>query len=675
MESSASTETHSDASDKGMVLEVMSPRRGKTKKAKKHSTQSQLSIGRKSNKLIITMPTGGELDSSSPQHVSSKSPARKDTKQKENRSPTPILIDSDESVPTTRSGKKRKSVQEEGSKKKQKTGSSSSKKTNSTSKNGRGKGNIKKTDEESVTSGDNANLTFEEFLRDKDVKKWRYLIDLISDEDIEAIQICIDERGRAEEEKEEKDIAKQQKKALKEFNDGKINIKTERQTDGSCDRTETECSTDSSVQKKTCHKKLLKEFFVYTYVGSQKKRLKLVEMDSTDMDNTDGSSSEGHFQFSHSDMDNYNTSDACGSDVDMEGNMTANETDQEIKEVPDSGVETETSIVEVDIRKSPVVYHSVDTDSETAIGKNNSTSTDKIFSGFQSGERMSLDSVSECNVEISPETIELSSDGANSAKAQVTETDENKEDAKAEESKEKVAIVTEETDKQHKSTDTLKTDEKKEDAKAEESKEKVAIVTEETDKQHKSTDTLKTDEKKEDAKAEESKEKVEIVTEETDKQDKSTDTLTVSHNKMEQIDNDAASTDPAEEEENILVCENVNPPVADLPKTGDAPESDVKTVPMSEVPTPVHEIAQETSVADILTVPMSAAEVPTPVNEITQDTSVADIPTVPTSAAEVPAPVKEITQETSVADVPNLTDFRSMSTFTITSEILRQDYC
>ena len=442
-------------------------------------------------------------------------------------------------------------------------------------------------------------------MRDKDVKKCRYLIDLISDEDVEAIQICIDERRRAEEEKEEKDIAKQRKKALKEFNDGKINIKTERQTDGSCDRTETESSTDSSVQKKTCRKKLLKEFFVYTYIGSQKKRLKPVEMDSTDMDNTDGSSSEGHFQFSHSDMDDYSTSDACCGDVDTEENTTANETDQEIKEVPDSGVETESSIVEVDIRKSPVVYHSVDTNSENAIGKNNSTSTDKIFSGFQSGERMSLDSISECNVKISPETIELSSDGANSAKPQVIEEDGNKEDGKAEETKEKVEIVTEETDKQHKSTDTLKTDEKKEDAKAEESKE------------------------------------VEIVTEETDKQHKLTDTLTVSDDKREQINNDAASTNPAEEEEDILVPENVNPPVADA-------------VPTSEVPAPVNKITQEKSVADIPTVPTSAAEVPAPVNEITQEKSVADIPTVPTSAAEVSTPVKEITQETSVADVPNV---------------------
>ena len=153
-------------------------------------------------------------------------------------------------------------------------------------------------------------------------------------------------------------------------------------------------------------------------------------------------------------------------------------------------METESSIVELDIRKSPVVYHSVNTNSETAIGRNNSTSTDKIFSGFHSGERMSLDSVSECNIEISPETIELSSDGVNSGKANVIETDGNKKDEEAEKSKEKVEIVTEETDKQDKLTDTPKTDEKKEDAKAQESKEKVEFVTEETDKQHKSTDTL-----------------------------------------------------------------------------------------------------------------------------------------------------------------------------------------
>ena len=97
---------------------------------------------------------------------------------------------------------------------------------------------------------------------------------------------------------------KQQRKAMKEFYDGKVNIKSERQTDGSCDRTEIESSTDSSVKKKTCHKNLGEELFVYTHVGTQKKMLKLVEMDTTD-----GSSSESLFNFIPSDMDSVNTSD------------------------------------------------------------------------------------------------------------------------------------------------------------------------------------------------------------------------------------------------------------------------------------------------------------------------------------------------------------------------------
>ena len=56
VESSASTDTHPDGSDKCTVVSIMSPRRVKPKKSKKHATQSQLSIRRKSNKLIITMP-------------------------------------------------------------------------------------------------------------------------------------------------------------------------------------------------------------------------------------------------------------------------------------------------------------------------------------------------------------------------------------------------------------------------------------------------------------------------------------------------------------------------------------------------------------------------------------------------------------------------------------------
>ena len=113
-------------------------------------------------------------------------------------------------------------------------------------------------------------------MKDPDVNKWRYVVDVVSDKDIEAIQILIDERRLAEEEKERKDIEKQQKKAMKEFRDGEVNIKSERQTDSSCDKMETGSSTDSSSDKrKTCQKELSKEFYVYTYVGNQKRMLKL----------------------------------------------------------------------------------------------------------------------------------------------------------------------------------------------------------------------------------------------------------------------------------------------------------------------------------------------------------------------------------------------------------------
>ena len=86
------TESQSDGSDKqGMLVQVMSPRRKTSKKSrKKQHTQSKLSIGRKSNKLIITMPTGDKTsgDSSSPNHSKSTPPAKlKDSK--ENRSKKP----------------------------------------------------------------------------------------------------------------------------------------------------------------------------------------------------------------------------------------------------------------------------------------------------------------------------------------------------------------------------------------------------------------------------------------------------------------------------------------------------------------------------------------------------------------------------------------------------------
>ena len=310
-------------------------------------------------------------------------------------------------------------------------------------------------------------------------------MDVVSDKDIEAIQILIDERRLAEEEKEKKEMEKQQKKALKKFRDGKVNIKSERQTYGSCDKTETGSSTDSSSDKrKTCWKELSKEFNVYIYVGNQKRMLKLVKMDSTE-----GISSESlrNFVPDRSDMESVaTTSDACGGDVDTDGMTTMNETDQEMKEVSqNSGLDTESSIVELEINKKPIMYHSVDTDSDTGNGqkgndRNESTSTDKIFTSFQSGDMMSVPSASEFNGGDSPETIELSSD-CTSGKSKDSEAPEL-------------------TDKQQNSTVSLtdlKEDEKKDDGTQQNDNDAVSTEPTEDDKDElKKEDLMKTERQK-----------------------------------------------------------------------------------------------------------------------------------------------------------------------------------
>ena len=404
-------ESQSDGSDKqGMLVQVMSPHRERSKKSrKKQHTQSKLSIGRKSNKLIITMPTGDKTsrDSSSPNRSKSTPLAKlKDSKRKDPRSPTQtIVIDSDDSVPTTRSGKKRKSVTQQ-----DQATSKKAKRNDSASKNGVGKGSAKRKEPSSQSTNDGS-LTLEEFLRDKDINKWRYIVDVIRDENVEAIDILITKRRLAEAEKERKEIEKEQKKAMKEFKDGKIQIKSECQTDGSCDKTETSSMTgslteNSASEKKTCHKKLAKEFFVYTYVGNQRKKLKLIEMDSAEETSYE---SVLNFPPDRSDIDSACTkegeSDGICGDIDMED--TGNE-DEKNTYLPDSGVETENSVVEVDILKEPIVYHRVDSDTNNE--KNKSTSTEKIYSRFHSGEQMSLQSVSEFKNTSSPGTIELSSD-------------------------------------------------------------------------------------------------------------------------------------------------------------------------------------------------------------------------------------------------------------------------
>ena len=134
--------------------------------------------------------------------------------------------------------------------------------------------------------------TLNDFLKKKDLKKWIYVIDMVSPEDIEAIDILITQRQNEAEASLDKEI--------KEEPEGeKPVLKDSKQTDGSCDRT-TGSRTDATdatdtkkgkQHKKRIRRKLNKEFIVY--VGEERTKIRLVECsDSNSLRET----SESDFQ-------------------------------------------------------------------------------------------------------------------------------------------------------------------------------------------------------------------------------------------------------------------------------------------------------------------------------------------------------------------------------------------
>ena len=386
--------------------------------------------------------------------------------------------------------------------------------------------------------------------------------------------------------------------------------------------------------------------------------LKLVEMDST----------ESNFVPDRSDMDSVATSDACGGDVDTDGMTTANKTDQEIKEVTqDSGVETESSIVELEINKKPIVCHSVDTNSDTGNGqkgndRNESTSTDKIFASFQSGDMMSVPSASEFNGGDSPETIELSSD-CTSGKSKDSEAPEP-------------------TDKQQNSTVTptdLKEDEKKDDGIQQNDNDAVSTEPAEDDEDELTKeDLMKTERQKsvpdvplpmpEKEKTDSSvgngtqNDKDEVTKEDLMKTERQKSDVLMAEKEMTVSQNSVVGDAPAEKMSaaDVLMAEKETT-VSQNSVVADATEEKMSAadVPMAEKETTV---SQNSVVGDAPEEKTSAADVPTPVKEMTfaQKSVAADAPVIPTSAADVPSPVKEMTsgdaavQEMSAGDVPNI---------------------
>ena len=262
---------------------LQSPRAKKG--AKKRSKQSKIEIsGKKKKKFILTLPD----ESSS----SDGSNGKKAKREKDDSSV--IVIDSDSSanggVTTRSSSRKRKSEKsdEENDTKRVKSSQKGSK--NGRAKNGKAAKNSepKKAPQmqqptppvqKKISPGEQ---TLNDFLQKEDICKWRYVVDIISDEDCEALLILIEERKEAEANM----LLKEQMKN-KPFQ--KAKIKEEQQTDGSCDKQTDSTGSDSGEELKKklkCRKNLEGEFFVYTYVNNEKKMLKLVEVTDSETDKT-----------------------------------------------------------------------------------------------------------------------------------------------------------------------------------------------------------------------------------------------------------------------------------------------------------------------------------------------------------------------------------------------------
>ena len=266
-----------------MVVEVLSPTRGKKRKFR----QSKIQIHGEKNKLVVKIP---EQDSS----LESNSGLKK-TQPKATSSPIVIDLDSGSdkssrsarstrSGCTTRNSSKRKADAVPAPKNPKKAKKEEKKKKTVPDKGKQNGSEPAKPKEE----------TLNEFLKKKDVKKWHYVIDMVSSEDIEAIDILITQRRSEEEVALEKEIKEEQKGEKPVLKDGK-------QTDGSCDRT-TGSGTDATdatdatdtkkekQHKKRIRRKLNREFIVY--VGEERTKMHLVECSDSNSLCESGSASE-----------------------------------------------------------------------------------------------------------------------------------------------------------------------------------------------------------------------------------------------------------------------------------------------------------------------------------------------------------------------------------------------
>ena len=382
-----------------MVVEVLSPNRSRGKKRK--LKQSKIQIHGEKNKLVVKLPEeesesssghkktapratsspvvidlGTESDKSSKSANSSKSgrKTRNSSKQKADPAPDP------------KEAKKQKKAKKE-EKKKMPKGASDKGKQN-------GSAPAKPTNDQPKED------TLDAFLKRKDLTKWYDFIDMLSPEDIEAIDIIITQRRNEEEE----DLAKEIKK---EEEDEKPVLKDGKQTDGSCDRT-TGSGTDATdpeegKHKKRIRRKLNKEFIVY--VGEEKKKMHLVEctdsnslsettqseeeaIDSQDLGSATNSNSEENASNSNSEESNKisNSEESEKSD----SNATGSDKSGKNSNSEESTKESEESVEEIPVPPKEIPVYDVES--------SNSENTDEIYKSLMDGSKLSLATVSTISI-------------------------------------------------------------------------------------------------------------------------------------------------------------------------------------------------------------------------------------------------------------------------------------
>ena len=255
--------------------------------------------------------------------------------------------------------------------------------------------------------------TLNDFLKKKDLKKWHYIIDMVSPEDIEAIDILITQRQNEVEASLDKEIKEELEGEKPVLKDGK-------QTDGSCDRTigsgtDVTDATDikkGKQHKKQIHRKWNKEFIVY--VGEERTKMCLVECSNS---NSLCETSESDFQILGSALNsnleesasnsnsedsdksgknsNLEESDKSGSNSNSEGSDKSgsnSNSDRSGKSAKNSNSEetakeSEVSVEEIEVPPKSIPIYDVDSSS-------NSKKTEDIYKSYMDGSKISLATVS-----------------------------------------------------------------------------------------------------------------------------------------------------------------------------------------------------------------------------------------------------------------------------------------